>query len=70
MLRYATTTSTTVLMTYSTTKALNRLHIDTRVAIGLKDMRYSLIGDRLIVIIFVILQRYKKFIFAGYNQIK
>jgi len=70
MLRYATTTSTTVLITNSTVKAVRRLHRETRVAIGLNDMRYSLIGDRLIVIIFVILQRYKKFIFAGYNQIK
>jgi len=67
MFRYATTTSTTVLITNSTVKAVKRLHIETRVATGLNDMRYSLIGDRLIVIIFVILQRYKKIIFVGYN---
>ena len=53
-----------------TAKVIKRLDVRTKVATGLKDMKYSLIGDRLIVIIFVILQRYKKFIFAGYNQIK
>lgn len=46
---------------------VRRVQIDTTVATGLKDIKKSLTGVRLIVIIFVIVQRYKKIIFVVYN---
>ena len=70
ILLYVVTTLTAVLSTNVILIDVNRVQIITKVATGLKDMKKSLIGVRLIVIIFVIVQRYKKIIFVGYNQIK